>query len=86
MANAFDDVTWSLEAVHDCEQRSLDAALARPSTLDLPLARFVELRCLGRPSIRESAQMPRVSSKTVEREWTTARLWLRREISGGAPI
>ncbi len=67
----------------DVDLLALDDALARLAALDPELARLVELRYFGGLTIRETSEVLRVSPKTVEREWETAKLWLRREVSGG---
>jgi RNA polymerase sigma-70 factor, ECF subfamily len=69
----------------DVDLLALDDALARLSSLDPQLARLVELRYFGGLTIRETAEVLNVSPKTVEREWDSAKLWLRREISGDDP-
>jgi RNA polymerase sigma-70 factor (ECF subfamily) len=69
----------------DLNMLALDAALTRLASLDPQLARLVELRYFGGLTIRETAEVLSVSPKTVEREWDAAKLWLRREISGGDP-
>jgi RNA polymerase sigma factor (TIGR02999 family) len=64
---------------------ALDEALTRLAALDSRQARVVELRYFGGLSIGEAAEALGVSHATVEREWRTARLWLRRElVAGGA--
>ncbi|HEY7504342.1 MAG TPA: sigma-70 family RNA polymerase sigma factor [Gemmatimonadales bacterium] len=64
---------------------ALDEALTRLAALDPRQARVVELRYFGGLSIGEAAEALGVSHATVEREWRTARLWLRRElVAGGA--
>jgi len=62
---------------------ALDAALTGLAALDPRQARVVELRYFGGLSIEETAEVLGVSHATVEREWRTARLWLRRELAGG---
>ncbi len=62
---------------------ALDQALARLAELDGRQARVVELRYFGGLSIEETANTLGVSHATVEREWKTARLWLRRELRAG---
>jgi len=42
----------------------------------------VELRFFGGLSIAETAQVLDISSATAERDWTVARAWLHRELSG----
>ena len=59
----------------------LDIALNELSALDPQLSTLVELRFFGGLTIDESAQVLGTSAATVEREWATARLWLRRRMS-----
>jgi DNA-directed RNA polymerase specialized sigma24 family protein len=42
----------------------------------------VELRFFGGLTIEETAEVLHVSTATVEREWSTARLWLARRLDG----
>ena len=44
-------------------------------------ARVVELKFFGGLEIEEIAEVIGVSSATVRRDWTMARLWLGRELS-----
>jgi RNA polymerase sigma factor (TIGR02999 family) len=60
---------------------SLDDALNGLAKLDVQQSRIVELRFFGGLSIEETAQVLGVSPATVKRHWTTARVWLHREIS-----
>ena len=59
----------------------LDAALTRLAQLDERQCRIVELRFFAGLSIDETSEALAVSAATVSRDWTTARLWLRREIA-----
>jgi RNA polymerase sigma factor (TIGR02999 family) len=59
---------------------ALDEALARLAAMDARQSRVVELRYFGGLSIEETALVLGISHATVEREWRTARLWLRREL------
>jgi len=59
---------------------ALHEALTRLATLDRRQAEVVELRYFGGLSIEEAAAALGVSHATVEREWKTARLWLRHEL------
>ena len=61
---------------------ALDEALARLATLDPRKARLVELRYFAGLSIPEAAAALGVSQATVGREWSVARMWLRRELEG----
>lgn len=59
----------------------LDDALKELERLDPRQSQIVELRYFGGLSIEETAEVLHVSPATIKREWTTARLWLRRRIS-----
>ena len=59
---------------------ALDDALARLAALDPRKARLVELRYFGGLSIPECAAALGISPSTVGREWSVARIWLRREL------
>jgi len=59
---------------------ALNAALERLETLDPRQARVVELRFFGGLSVEETADELGVSRRTVEGDWTHARVWLRREL------
>jgi RNA polymerase sigma-70 factor, ECF subfamily len=60
---------------------ALDEALGRLAELDPRKSQMVELRYFGGLGIDEAAAVLGVSPATVKREWTTARAWLRRELS-----
>lgn len=63
---------------------SLHSALKQLTELDPRQARVVELRYFGGLSTRETAAVLGVSPRTVEGDWTHARAWLRRSLSGRA--
>jgi RNA polymerase sigma factor (TIGR02999 family) len=60
---------------------ALDEALDRLGELDPEQKRLVELRYFAGLGIEEAAEVLGVSPATVKREWSTARAWLRRELS-----
>jgi RNA polymerase sigma-70 factor, ECF subfamily len=60
---------------------ALDEALSRLSELDPQQGRIVELRYFAGMGIEETAEVLGISPATVKREWSTARAWLRRELS-----
>ena len=62
---------------------ALDDALAALAKLDERQARIVELRFFAGLSIEDTALALDVSPATVKRSWTTARLWLYRELNRG---
>ncbi len=59
----------------------LDDALSELASLDLPLARVVELRFFGGLTIEETASLLEVSPMTVKRRWRMAKGWLHRRIT-----
>lgn len=59
----------------------LDIALNELGALDPQLSTLVELRFFGGLTIDETAEVLGSSAATVEREWATARLWLRRRLN-----
>lgn len=61
---------------------ALNDALESLAKLDARKSRVVELRFFGGLSIEETAAALGVSADTVKREWRTAKIWLRRELSG----
>jgi RNA polymerase sigma factor (TIGR02999 family) len=60
---------------------ALHDALDRLAEMDGRKSQLVELRYFGGLGIDETAAVLGVSPATVKREWTTARAWLRRELS-----
>jgi len=52
------------------------------SRLDSRKARVVELRFFGGLSVAETAELLKVSTVTVMRDWSTAKAWLYRELTG----
>jgi RNA polymerase sigma factor (TIGR02999 family) len=61
----------------------LDLALAKLEQLDPQEAKIVELRVFAGLTVPQVAAALDVSRATVERDWTAARAWLRRELGGG---
>jgi RNA polymerase sigma-70 factor (ECF subfamily) len=59
---------------------ALDDALQELSQLDPRQGQIVELRFFGGLSIEETSRVLGVSPATVKRDWTTARLWLQKQI------
>jgi RNA polymerase sigma factor (TIGR02999 family) len=58
----------------------LDAALTKLSAAEPDLARLVELRYFAGLSVDEASQVLGISARTVKRNWSYARAWLRREM------
>jgi len=61
---------------------ALDEALKALEAIDERQAHIVELRFFGGLSIEEIAELLNISPATVKRDWTVAKIWLRRELSG----
>ena len=59
---------------------SLDDALERLAESEPQAERIVELRFFGGMTLEEIARILETSLRTVERDWTMARAWLRKEI------
>jgi RNA polymerase sigma factor (TIGR02999 family) len=63
---------------------SLNEALTKLESEDVDLAKLVELRYFAGLTIDETAEVLGVSPRTVKRNWTYARAWLRREMDTGS--
>ena len=63
---------------------AIDHALERLQAQDERQARIVELRFFAGLTLEEIARVLGSSLATVKREWTIAKIWLRRELAGGA--
>jgi len=59
----------------------LDAALRDLERLDPRQGQIVELRFFGGLTVAEIGAAMGISPATVKREWATAKIWLRRELS-----
>jgi len=62
---------------------ALDDALDALARFDARKVQVVEMRFFGGLSVEETAEVLKVSSVTVMRDWSTAKAWLYRELSGG---
>lgn len=65
----------------DQELVALDDALKVLSEVDPRMSQMVELRFFGGMSVKETAEVLKVSSDTVLRDWRLAKAWLKREMS-----
>src|SRR5262245_2389512 len=73
----------ALLADHEIEEViAVDAALERLAALDQRAVVVVECRVFAGLTLEETAAVMHTSVKTVQRSWTTARAWLRKEMSG----
>ena len=55
---------------------ALDEALKQLAAIDERKSRVVELRFFGGLSVRETAEVMKISDETVNRDWRTAKAWL----------
>jgi RNA polymerase sigma-70 factor, ECF subfamily len=60
---------------------ALDEALVSLAEIDPRRSRVVELRFFGGLSIEETAEVLKVSTTTVERDWTIAKAWLYKTVN-----
>ena len=60
---------------------ALDEALIALAAIDQRKSKTVELRFFGGLSVKETAEVLKVSPDTVMREWKLAKVWLLRELS-----
>lgn len=63
----------------------LDAALERLEASNARLAEVALLRFYAGLTVEEAAQALDLSPRSVKRDWTLARAWLRRELTAGSP-
>ena len=61
---------------------ALDRALEALAAVDERKSRVIELRFFGGLSVEETAEVLKVSTDTVKRDWRLAKLWLLRELEG----
>jgi RNA polymerase sigma factor (TIGR02999 family) len=75
-----DESMAMIDPVHAERWDALDRALDRLATLSPRQTHIVELRYFGGLTIEETATLLDLSEKTIKRDWTAARAWLRREL------
>jgi RNA polymerase sigma-70 factor (ECF subfamily) len=63
---------------------ALDDAMNALALLDPRKVQVVEMRFFGGLTVEETAEVLKVSAVTVMRDWSTAKTWLYRELTGGA--
>ena len=63
---------------------ALDDAMTALARLDPRKGQIIEMRFFGGLSVEETAEALDVSPATVRRDWSIAKLWLYRELFGGA--
>ena len=65
----------------DVELVDLDEALNELARMDARQGRIVELRFFGGLSVKETAEVLKVSEETIRRDWNLAKSWLRAELT-----
>jgi RNA polymerase sigma-70 factor (ECF subfamily) len=63
---------------------ALDDALTNLAEMDLRKSQIVEMKFFGGLTTEEVAEVLKITTRTVEREWRKARAWLNRAITKGA--
>ncbi len=66
----------------DLDVVALDEALERLAQIDEQQSRVVELRFFSGLTVEETAEVMHISKATVKRDWSMAKAWLHRELSG----
>ncbi len=66
----------------DLDVVALDEALERLAQIDEQQSRVVELRFFSGLTVEETAEVMGISKATVKRDWSMAKAWLHRELSG----
>jgi RNA polymerase sigma factor (sigma-70 family) len=64
----------------DLDLIAVDEALTKLAALDQQQARVVELRFFGGLNVEETAEVLSISTRTVKRDWSVAKAWIRREL------
>ena len=63
---------------------AIDEAVKHLEALDPRQGQIVELRFFGGLSVEEVAEVLKISTPTVKREWQSAKAWLHRELTRGS--
>ena len=59
---------------------ALDEALTKLASFDARKAQVVELRYFAGMSVEETAEVLQIGGNTVIRDWSLAKVWLKREL------
>ena len=70
------------DATNTRRSRAHDEALERLAKMDEQQSRVVELRFFSGLTVEETAEVMGISAATVKRDWSMAKAWLHRELSG----
>jgi RNA polymerase sigma-70 factor (ECF subfamily) len=80
---ALEDIA-ELPVAGDEELVALDDALEALTRIDDRQGKIVQMKFFGGLSAPDISEVLGISLATVERDWATARIWLRREMSKAA--
>ena len=78
---SIDDANVAVKG-QDLDVVALDEALQRLAEIDEQQSRIVELRFFSGLTVEETADVMGISKATVKREWSMAKAWLHRELTG----
>jgi RNA polymerase sigma-70 factor (ECF subfamily) len=67
----------------DTDMVALDEAMKALAQIDPRKVQIVEMRFFGGLSVEETAEVLKVSTVTVKRDWRAAKAWLYRQLTGG---
>ena len=76
------DEAMTVTVDKDADLLALDEALKSLGEIDERKSQIVELRFFGGLSVEETAEVLKISARTVMRDWGLAQAWLYRELSG----
>jgi len=74
--------TAIVDGERNTDLTALDDAMVTLARIDPRKVQVVELRFFGGLSVEETAEVLKVSPVTVMRDWSTAKAWLYRELTG----
>ena len=84
-SSAFDlDAIADVSSERDRELVAIDDALKALAEMDARKARVIELRFFGGLSVEETAEVLKISTQSVMRDWKLAKAWLTRELSNSS--
>ena len=78
---SIDDANVAVKG-QDLDVVALDEALQRLAEIDEQQSRVVELRFFSGLTVEETAEVMGISKATVKRDWSMAKAWLHRELTG----
>ncbi len=76
------DEAASVGIGRDTDLVALDLAMLALARIDPRKVQVVEMRFFGGLNVEETAEVLKISTVTVKRDWRTAKLWLYREMRG----